>query len=157
MGTLTETFDGQMEAASGEETVPFDYSIASATSRSMDERTFEVASHRVTIEQAFKEDGKGGTDIGFGANVYNSSFVLSAYLAEHLTDKVRGSRVVEVGCGTGLVAISCGLLGASQVYATDGDAPLLELTQRNIERNDVAATVQTHQLLWGDKEEDFFA
>ena len=202
--------------------VPFDYSIASATARSMDERIFEVASHRVTIEQAFKEDGKvpltlthtlhaltthctltpfththfthtplralttrttarshytltapshhphshitlthhtmysrhthtmysrhthtshnaltshshitqcthahtrwsqrtlshshhslhstvqgstalcrwmtgggqGGTDIGFGANVYNSSFVLSAYLAEHLTDKYANS------------------------------------------------------------------
>lgn len=46
--------------------------------------------------QAWKGDGKGGTDIGFGASVYPAAYVLAEYLERH-PYLVRGKRVIELG------------------------------------------------------------
>eukprot|EP00658_Telonema_sp_P-2_P057880 TRINITY_DN4629_c0_g1_i2.p1 TRINITY_DN4629_c0_g1~~TRINITY_DN4629_c0_g1_i2.p1 ORF type:complete len:244 (+),score=62.10 TRINITY_DN4629_c0_g1_i2:206-937(+) len=132
--------------------VPFRYNNAGSAGREMAHRTFVIGESTFTIKQDFKADGKGGTALGFGANVYNSSFVLADYVSQHLAERVRGARVVELGCGTGLVSIACGALGAAEVHATDGDEELLALTAHNIELNGMAETVRTTCLMWGDEE-----
>merc|ERR1712070_179097 len=132
--------------------VPFDYAIAGAAGRSMEHRTFVVGGKTITIKQDYKPDGKGGTAIGFGANVYNSSFVLAEYVCRHHAETIKGARVVELGCGTGLVSIACGAFGSQEVIATDGDTALLELTAHNISLNGVESCVRTHTVMWGDQE-----
>lgn len=46
--------------------------------------------------QAWKGDGKGGTDIGFGASVYPAAYVLAEYLERH-PYLIEGKRVIELG------------------------------------------------------------
>jgi SAM-dependent methyltransferase len=43
--------------------------------------------------------------------------------------------VIELGCGTGLVSIATYKLGVKSVLATDGNPSVVQLAQRNIERN----------------------
>jgi hypothetical protein len=62
----------------------------------------------VVIDQAWEQGGKGGTDIGFGASVYDASFLLSHWLNEVCdSDFLKGKTVVELGCGPGLFVMSC--------------------------------------------------
>jgi len=65
-------------------------------------------------------------------------------LAQFLRDDpawVRGKRVLDFGCGSGVVAIAAALGGASEVIACDSDPLALEATQRNAELNGVELTL----------------
>ena len=50
---------------------------------------------------------------------------------------VQGRRVVDLGCGSGIVAIAAALAGAAEVLACDHDEDALEATRRNAELNRV--------------------
>ena len=43
----------------------------------LERRLVTVGGHRIDVRQAWRDDGKGGTEIGFGACVYNSAIVLA--------------------------------------------------------------------------------
>jgi ribosomal protein L11 methylase PrmA len=83
--------------------------------------------------------GKGGTEIGFGASVYDSSIVMSEFLQEPGDDSsssiVAGKSVVELGCGPGLNSITATLARAAFVYCTDGDDASVELARENFAEN----------------------
>ena len=51
---------------------------------------------------------------------------------------VRGASVLDVGCGSGILAICAGLLGAEPLRAIDADAVAVESTRENATRNDLA-------------------
>ena len=55
---------------------------------------------------------------------------------------LHGKRVLDYGCGSGILAIAAALLGAGQVAATDIDPQALTATADNAARNGV--TVSTH-------------
>jgi len=65
-----------------------------------------------------------------------SGQVLAKYLTEH-ADWVKGKRVLDFGCGSGVVAIAAALSGAAQVIACDIDPLALEATRINAELNGV--------------------
>lgn len=83
--------------------------------------------------------GKGGTEIGFGASVYDSSIVMSEFLQEPVLvggdSHVAGKSVVELGCGPGLNSIAATLARAAFVYCTDGDDASVELAHENFTEN----------------------
>jgi ribosomal protein L11 methyltransferase len=56
---------------------------------------------------------------------------------------VRGARVLDVGCGSGILAVAAGLLGAGSLRAVDTDPIAVEATRENAARNgvDVQASV----------------
>ena len=56
---------------------------------------------------------------------------------------------MNAGCGTGLACIVAGKLGATKVYATDGNEEVVRLAQKNIERNNLSSTVEATKLQWG--------
>ena len=61
-------------------------------------------------------------------------------LAQFLRDDpswVKGRRVLDFGCGSGVVAIAAALAGAREVIACDIDPQALEATQKNAELNGV--------------------
>ena len=68
----------------------------------------------VTVLEAGQGQGRrphGHRDVGNGR-------ALAGYLSEN-AQLVRGKRVVEIGAGCGLVALTCYALGADAVLATD--------------------------------------
>jgi len=65
-------------------------------------------------------------------------------LAQFLRDDpswVKGKRVLDFGCGSGVVAIAAALAGASEVIACDIDPLALAATRRNAELNGVELTL----------------
>ncbi len=54
-----------------------------------------------------------------------------------------GSTVVDYGCGSGILAIAAGLLGAERVIAVDNDPQALLATRDNAARNGVAGLIET--------------
>lgn len=53
-----------------------------------------------------------------------------------------GDRVADVGCGSGILAITAVMLGAREVVATDNDQSALPVAQTNARRNDVSRQIQ---------------
>lgn len=65
-------------------------------------------------------------------------------LAQELTENpqwVRGKRVLDFGCGSGVVAIAAALVGAREVVACDIDPMALQATRLNAAHNQVALTL----------------
>lgn len=60
-----------------------------------------------------------------------------------LVERIRpGDRVADVGCGSGILAVTAALLGASQVVAADNDAAAVPVAKQNARRNGVGDVVQ---------------
>lgn len=61
-----------------------------------------------------------------------------------LLDRVvkRGSRVLDVGAGSGILSIAAALMGAGEVVALEGDELAQEVIAENVERNGVAGVVR---------------
>eukprot|EP00434_Breviolum_minutum_P026997 symbB.v1.2.023872.t1/scaffold2219.1/size85424/2 len=75
----------------------------------------------------------------FGCKAWPSAYLVAERL---LGENLKGSSVLELGCGTGLVSIAAKLGGASQVLATDQARLNLDLAQRSAALNEVDLDVE---------------
>lgn len=135
--------------------VPFTYCNNFIDPLRVETRLFcfpEMDDPSVFVKQKWETGGKGGTEIGFGASVYNSSYVLSHFLSNNVT--MRDKNVCELGCGPGLASIVAGRLHAKKAIATDGDKISIDLCKENIGLNNVTSNVRAVQLLWGKSNKD---
>ncbi|MEE8148631.1 MAG: 50S ribosomal protein L11 methyltransferase [Longimicrobiales bacterium] len=57
----------------------------------------------------------------------------------------RGARVLDAGCGSGILSIAAAMLGASEVLAIDDDPQACAPALENVERNGVASSVEVRQ------------
>jgi ribosomal protein L11 methyltransferase len=73
--------------------------------------------------------------MAFGTGTHPSTQLCLAALEDHLHP---GDEVVDLGCGSGILAIAAVLLGASRVRAVDIDPLSVTITRENAERNQVA-------------------
>lgn len=78
---------------------------------------------------------------------------LARYILDHPAG-VRGRRVLDVGSGSGLVAIAAALAGAAQVIANDIDPFALTAIPLNADANHVAVLVQGGDLTGSDPDCD---
>ena len=74
--------------------------------------------------------------LAFGTGTHPTTAMCLELLAQ---EPLIGKRVVDFGCGSGLLGIAALLLGASEVLATDTDPQALSATWANAETNHVAA------------------
>ncbi|CAI5735666.1 unnamed protein product [Hyaloperonospora brassicae] len=118
--------------------------------------TFTIDGHVVSI----KEVGNSGK--GTGLTLWDGSVVLAKYLEHQRREDVAGSRVVELGAGTGLVGIAAALLGARQVILSDLNYAVENLAENVADTMKLAASagrpvesdVSTRVLDWFDPPTD---
>ncbi|KAE9041129.1 hypothetical protein PR003_g5813 [Phytophthora rubi] len=82
----------------------------------------------------------GNSGKGTGLTTWDGSVVLAKYLEHQRRRDIVGSRIVELGAGTGLVGISAALLGARQVTLTDLDYVVDNLAKNVAETMKLADT-----------------
>jgi 2-polyprenyl-3-methyl-5-hydroxy-6-metoxy-1,4-benzoquinol methylase len=94
-------------------------------------------------------------DCDTGGWLWPAALVLCRWLAT--ADGIQGSRVLELGCGTGAVGLYAAALGASEVMMTDVVPAVLALATANVELNRALWTESTHveaaALPWGESSE----
>ncbi|POM77220.1 Serine hydroxymethyltransferase, mitochondrial precursor, partial [Phytophthora palmivora] len=94
--------------------------------------------HREYLVSTWLRIGNSGK--GTGLTTWDGSVVLAKYLEHQRRSDIAGSRVVELGAGTGLVGISAALLGARQVILTDLDYVVDNLARNAAETMKLAAS-----------------
>lgn len=104
------------------------------------------AGFAIKLRTRSSNGGCGDAD-GTGSRVWRASRAAAARCASGFVQP--GQRVVELGCGCGLVGVACGLLGASEVILCDSDEDTLKLARENAALNDTPAVV-TRRFDWGD-------
>ena len=74
--------------------------------------------------------------VAFGTGSHPTTRLCLAWLVRNLP---RGARVLDYGCGSGVLAIAAAKLGAREVVGTDIDEQALDAARANSERNGVDA------------------
>ena len=74
--------------------------------------------------------------VAFGTGAHPSTRLCLAWLLQH---PLRGARVLDYGCGSGVLAIAAAKLGAREVIGTDIDEQALAAARANSARNAVDA------------------
>lgn len=81
---------------------------------------------------------------GFGLGDHPTTLLTARLLAEH---GCRGARVLDLGCGSGVLAALAGKLGAAQVDAVDLDADAVAHTRKTLKANGVEGKAWSSNLL----------
>ncbi len=76
----------------------------------------------------------------FGTGLHETTRLVAEVLADR-AEGLRGSRVLDVGCGSGILALVALALGADSVRAVDIDPDAVAVTRENVERNALAHRV----------------
>jgi ribosomal protein L11 methyltransferase len=77
--------------------------------------------------------------MAFGTGLHPTTQLCIALLERYLQP---GCRALDLGCGSGILAIAAAKLGARAVLALDTDPIAVAATRENVERNDVAEPVR---------------
>lgn len=86
--------------------------------------------------------------LAFGTGSHVSTRLVLKHLEHHLRAAgVERPRVLDYGCGSGILAIVAGKLGAGEIAATDIDPQALETTTANATDNGVVLNVALPELL----------
>ena len=79
--------------------------------------------------------------LAFGTGSHVSTRLVLQYLEQHLRAGMKPLRVLDYGCGSGILAIVAGKLGAGEIAATDIDPQALATTVANAAGNGVVVDV----------------
>lgn len=85
--------------------------------------------------------------LAFGTGSHVSTRLVLEYLERHLRAGVEQPRVLDYGCGSGILAIVAGKLGAGEITATDIDPQALATTVANAADNGVVLDVAAPESL----------
>ena len=77
--------------------------------------------------------------MAFGTGTHETTYMCMELLEKHLQSDMR---VMDVGTGSGILAIAAAKLGASNILAIDIDPDAVKVAQENIEGNHVASQIR---------------
>jgi predicted nicotinamide N-methyase len=97
-------------------------------------------------------DGDESVPMPFWSFPWAGGQALARYVLDH-PELVTGRRVLDLACGSGLVAIAAARAGAAQVTANDVDPHAIAAVQMNAHANGVTVTTLSADLLDGDPNE----
>lgn len=80
--------------------------------------------------------------LAFGTGTHPTTRLCLEWLDAN-AQQVKGKQVLDYGCGSGILAIAAGLLGAQRLDGVDIDPQALTATQANSERNQVQQQIHT--------------
>lgn len=95
--------------------------------------------------EAWEQESGSARDVPYWALPWPAAIAFCRLLAAQ-PDRVRGKRVVEVGCGGAAAAIAACLAGATQVTANDTDPVALHIARRNAAANGVSLALDGRDL-----------
>lgn len=85
--------------------------------------------------------------LAFGTGHHPSTKLALLLLEELFQDPAqKTAKVLDVGTGSGILAMACGLYGAKEVLALDNDSDAVETSRRNIRRNGLEGRVTVSSL-----------
>jgi len=103
------------------------------------ERLWIVPSWHAAVTNAGAVVVRLDPGLAFGTGSHPSTRLVLEWLVRSLAhDADRASRVLDYGCGSGILAIAAGKLGASRIDAVDTDPQALIATRDNAQRNAVS-------------------
>ena len=109
-----------------------------------------VAADVVALWEAMEtEQGRTATDPPFWAAAWPGGQALARYVLDH-PDVVAGRSVLDLGAGSGLVAVAAVRAGATAVLASDVDPFALTAVTVNAERNGAAGITPVGDVLGGE-------
>lgn len=80
--------------------------------------------------------------LAFGTGHHPTTVQCLQFLEKHLKS---GDRVIDVGCGSGILSIAAAKLGAKQIFAIDLDPQAIAETQKHIAINRLTEQIQVEQ------------
>jgi ribosomal protein L11 methyltransferase len=84
--------------------------------------------------------------MAFGTGLHPTTRLCLAAIEDLSTrEMLRAASVLDVGCGSGILAIAAALLGANDVLGVDTDPLAVETTLRNAALNDVGGRIRARQ------------
>jgi ribosomal protein L11 methyltransferase len=84
--------------------------------------------------------------LAFGTGTHPSTALCLEFLDAHAPElRAPAELVIDYGCGSGILALACALLGAQAIHCFDIDPQALIATRDNACANGVAARVQVHE------------
>lgn len=109
-----------------------------------------VAADVVALWEAMEtEHGRSSTDPPFWAAAWPGGQALARYVLDH-PELVAGRTVLDLGAGSGLVAVAAVLAGATAVLASDVDPYALTAITVNADRNGVGGITPVGDVLGGE-------
>lgn len=78
----------------------------------------------------------------FGTGLHETTSLVAEVLALH-AESFRGRAILDVGCGSGILAVVALVLGASKARAVDNDPDVIEVVRENATRNGLSSRVET--------------
>ncbi|MGI6425303.1 MAG: 50S ribosomal protein L11 methyltransferase [Tepidanaerobacteraceae bacterium] len=72
--------------------------------------------------------------MAFGTGTHESTILCLEILEKYIKDDVT---VIDVGCGSGILSLAAGKLGAKQILAIDNDDNAVRIARENAKRNDL--------------------
>ena len=109
----------------------------------IDDRLLLRASFHESVEGVARElviDPK----MAFGTGHHATTYMMCERVLDHLAGREKTERVLDFGCGTGVLAILAAQLGAAVVDAVDIERPAYESTLENAAANGVVLSTVVH-------------
>ncbi|WP_114952570.1 class I SAM-dependent methyltransferase [Sphingosinicella terrae] len=103
----------------------------------------EIRLHKAVLASGLGRLAERDESFGspYWAHYWSGGLVLARYLLDH-PEQVAGRRVLDIGTGSGLVAIAAALAGARKVVAADVDPYAVVAAALNAEANQVRLTLR---------------
>jgi ribosomal protein L11 methyltransferase len=82
--------------------------------------------------------------MAFGTGNHETTRLCCERLAQHATRRGNSGRVIDAGCGSGILALSAAKLGFREISGFDNDPEAIRVSQENAALNELAGRVNFH-------------